>query len=164
MTSPRHVTEQAHLKLDQTIVRDGACVAASGDSSKSNPYLLPENMPGITGEPFGQWARKHDDWMNGFEDERRRIGDPSGPKIGMPAAVLCALVTRRFRRVPAICLELDNDPRASLCVQRPARHERDAQGRNWDIAEFRCGAAEVQRHAPTFRSIVDHLRDQYDLS
>lgn len=44
-------------------------------------------------------------------------------------------------------------------VGYPMAHERDVRGRSWNIKELRGGDAQAR----TFRTIVDSLRDAFDL-
>ncbi|HET9646024.1 MAG TPA: CrpP-related protein [Burkholderiaceae bacterium] len=52
---------------ESRLEREGALAAAAGLSWQANPYLKRESMPAATGEPFAEWARKHDAWLRGYE-------------------------------------------------------------------------------------------------
>jgi hypothetical protein len=143
---------------------DGARAAASGRGVRSNPYLLPENMPATTGEPLDEWSRKNDAWHEGFVAASRTLPlTPSASKEQIPAAVVTTMVTRRLRWVPAVRDELERHHGTVLRVRPPRAHDRDSEGRNWDIDDFECGAVHAAHCAQQFRAIVDRLRDEFDL-
>ena len=144
--------------------REGARAAAAGRGIQSNPYLRPDSMSAATGEPLQEWARKNDAWHDGFVDASRTApGTPSARKEPMPAAVLASMVNRRLRWVPEIRGELECHQGVTLRVKRPDAHDRDLQGRNWDINSFECGAVHATDCPQPFRAIVDRLRDEFDL-
>jgi hypothetical protein len=77
---------------------------------------------------------------------------------------LASLVERQLRMVPMLHAAIAADPAFDLRVGRPAPHERDSHGRNWDIVAFQTGFLHWPQGHPEFRVIVDELRDAYDLA
>lgn len=145
---------------ESDLERRGAAAAAAGHPWHSNPFLRPENMPAATGETLREWSRKHDAWQRGFEGA---VAMAMVDKDTLPAEVLSALVQRRLAWIPAVREELARNRFSELRVEAPRAHERDTQGRNWNIESFECGSLDPGSCAVEFRAAVDRVRDDYDL-
>lgn len=143
--------------------REGERAATTGRSWHSNPYLRKENMPGATGESLREWSRKHDAWQRGFEGSTPQ---PCGgvAKEELAADLLADLLQRRIREMASVRLELQRNRWSNVRVGPPRRCERDAEGRNWDVHSFECGALDESACPAEFRALVDELRDRYDLA
>lgn len=76
-----------------------------------------------------------------------------------PGEQLRAMVQVRLIAQPEVQRRIAESPRNAPVVGPAKRHERDDKGRSWDIEEL-SGGAGLER---TFRTIVDSLRDAYDL-
>lgn len=76
-----------------------------------------------------------------------------------PAQQLRAMVQVRINAQPEVQRRAGADSRALPVVGPAFGHERDARGRNWDIASLDRGEG-LER---TFRAIVDGLRESFDL-
>lgn len=81
-------------------------------------------------------------------------------KPARPGHQLRAMVQVRLIAQPEVQRRISADPRSAPECGHPTHHDRDAQGRNWDINELQGGAG-IER---TFRAIVDSLRDAFDLA
>lgn len=77
-----------------------------------------------------------------------------------PGHQLRAMVQVRLIAQPEVQRRITANVRSAPECGQPSPHERDAQGRNWNIEELEGGAG-LER---TFRAIVDSLRDAYDLA
>jgi hypothetical protein len=119
-------------------------------------------MPVATGETLREWSRKHDAWQHGFEGSTYQ---PSGgaAKEELVADMLMNVLQQRVRRMSCVQLEIERHPSCIVRVSPPQRCERDAHGRNWDLASFQCGSLDESACRSDFRAIVDELRDRYDL-
>jgi hypothetical protein len=81
-------------------------------------------------------------------------------KPARPAVQLRAMVQVRLNAQPEVQRRVATDPHSVPVVGQVVGHERDALGRNWNIAQVeQCEGLER-----TFRSIVDGLRDSLDLT
>jgi len=156
-------TDDSGPTEDAQLVREGERAAAAGLAWHSNPYLRKENMPAATGETLHEWSRKHDAWQRGFEGSAPQ---PSGgfAKEELPADMLVEMLERRIRSIPGVRLELQRNRWCILRVSAPQRCDRDADGRNWDVSSFECGTLDEWACRADFRSVVDELRDRYDLT
>lgn len=86
------------------------------------------------------------------------------PKQALSADLLATLVERRLRWLPPVRAALARD---RLCSPRPGlarRHARDAAGRNWDLRGFACGSIDETACPADFRTVVDRLRDEFDIA
>ncbi|WKB55430.1 CrpP-related protein [Eleftheria terrae] len=146
---------------ESNLERDGARAAQADHSWRANPFLQRENMPGATGETLREWSRKHDAWQRGYEGHD--ADSPSTPKEALPSELLADVVEDRLRTVPRIREALQQGF-ATLRVALPQPHARDAAGRNWDLEGFECGTLQADDCDAEFRSVVDALRDRYDLA
>lgn len=81
-------------------------------------------------------------------------------KPARPGHQLRAMVQVRLIAQPEVQRRISVDPRSAPECGLPSHHERDAHGRNWNIEQLEGGAG-LER---TFRTIVDSLRDAYDLA
>lgn len=66
----------------------------------------------------------------------------------------------RLNALPEVARVMARDAKLGPKVGEPQPHERDATGRNWDVAELRYGVG----YMDSFRAIVNELRDTYDLA
>lgn len=89
---------------------------------------------------------------------------PGLAKQALNAELLATLVERRLHWLPAVRLALARDSRCSPRPGRPCRHERDAAGRNWDLPGFACGPIDERACPEAFRTVVDRLRDEFDIA
>jgi hypothetical protein len=78
--------------------------------------------------------------------------------------VLLGAIEQQLRLVPLLKVALDQDALFELTIAAPSPHERDHQGRNWDIAGFRSGFLHWPQCHEDFRRIVDKMRARYDLA
>jgi hypothetical protein len=76
-----------------------------------------------------------------------------------PAIRLQAMVQVRLNAQPEVQKRIAVDPRTAPVAGPVVGHERDAQGRNWDIINLQRGEG-LER---TFRAIVDGMRESVDL-
>lgn len=149
---------------ESALEREGALAAAQGQSWRSNPFLQKHNMPQASGESLGDWSHRHDAWQRGFEGyfqlgpefARRR-------KDMLSAEVLKTLVERRLQCLPAMRSFMAKHPRFVLRLPLPTRHDRDQQGRDWDLEDFERSMVGTAQIDAELRSIVDRLRRQYDI-
>ena len=92
---------------------------------------------------------------------------PRGPravtKQSLGAELLATLVQRRLQWLPAVRAALARDARCSPRPGLPRRHDRDAAGRNWDLRGFTCGPIDETACPADFRTVVDRLRDEFDI-
>lgn len=143
---------------------EGARAASQGQSWRTNPWLHAQNMPQATGESLGDWSRRHDAWQRGFEGyfqlgpefARRR-------KDKLSAEELKTLVERRLQWLPAMRSFVAKHPRFVLRLPFPTKHERDHQGRDWNLEDFERSMVGTAQIDAELRSIVDRLRRQYDI-
>jgi hypothetical protein len=92
-------------------------------------------------------------------------GGPRGaPKQALGADLLATLVERRLNWLPAVRAALARDARCLPRPGLPCRHERDAAGRNWDLRGFDCGPIDETACPEVFRTVVDRLRDEFDIA
>lgn len=77
-----------------------------------------------------------------------------------PAEQLRAMAQVRLIAQPEVQRRIAESPRGAPVVGPAKRHDRDDKGRSWDIDHLDGGAG-LER---TFRTIVDSLRDAYDLA
>lgn len=150
---------------ESALEREGAQAATRGASWHSNPFLLRPNMPQATGESLADWSARHDAWQRGFEghfqlgpDVARRRKDP------MTAALLMTLVQRRLHWLPSARAHTAAHPQTVLRLPVPTAHERDHAGRNWDMEHLEGGSRHDVQLEVEFRSVVERLRDQYDIA
>jgi len=91
-------------------------------------------------------------------------GPRGAPKPALSADLLATLVERRLYWLPAVRATLARDSRCSPRPGPPRRHERDAAGRNWDLRGFACGPIDETDCPADFRTVVDRLRDEFDIA
>lgn len=111
--------------------------------------------------------------IEGREGVERRTADGAAwiargqravAKQALGADLIATLVKRRLHWLPAVRAARARD---SLCLPRPGlprRHERDAAGRNWDLSGFACGTIDETACPEDFRTVVDRLRDEFDIA
>ena len=80
-------------------------------------------------------------------------------KEGRTAEQLRAMAQVRLNYQREVGQMLAADPDRGPKVGEVQPHERDAAGRNWDVSELRFGVG----YMDTFRTIVNELREKYDL-
>ena len=85
-------------------------------------------------------------------------------KQALSAELLATLVERRLRWLPAVRTALALDACCSPRAGLPRHHERDAAGRNWDLPGFACGTIDETTCRDAFRTVVDRLRDEFDIA
>jgi len=88
----------------------------------------------------------------------------AAPKQALGADLLATLVERRLQWLPAVRATVARDARCTPRPGLPRRHERDAAGRNWDLRGFDCGPIDETACAAAFRTVVDRLRDEFDIA
>lgn len=88
----------------------------------------------------------------------------AAPKQALGAHLLATLVERRLQWLPAVRATLARDARCAPRPGLPRRHERDAAGRNWDLRGFACGPIDETDCPADFRTVVDRLRDEFDIA
>jgi hypothetical protein len=77
--------------------------------------------------------------------------------------VLKTLVERRLQGLPAMRTFMGRHPRFALRLPLPTKHNRDQQGRDWnldDVERSMVGPAQIDTE---FRSIVERLRRQFEI-
>ena len=148
----------ARSRRESDLEHEGALAAAAGRPWYANPFLIPALQPGATPGSWRAWADQRDAWQRGFEAR-----SAAGGKRALEGALLATLVDRRLRWVPAVREQLARDPWSVLRLSAPQRQERDLLGRNWDLAAFECGPVDETACEATFRTVVDRLRDEFDL-
>lgn len=91
---------------------------------------------------------------------------PAGakPKESLQSQRLAMLAECRLRAVPLLLAAIEQDPSFTLRIGRPRPHGRDSHGRNWNIDAFQTGFLHWPQGHSEFRTIVDGLRDEYDLA
>jgi hypothetical protein len=149
---------------ESVLEREGARAAAQGRSWRTNPLLHAQNMPQATGEPLSAWSRRHDAWQRGFEGyfqlapefELRR-------KDKLHADLLQTLIERRLQWRPAVQVFMARHPRLVLRLPLPIGHERDQEGRNWNLEDSQRSMTGPAQIDTELHAIVERLRRQYDL-
>jgi len=85
-------------------------------------------------------------------------------KEALTPEVLTLMVQRRLCWVPALKAAIEQDAGFAIRVGPLRAHERDHQGRNWNIESFATGFVHWPQCYDEFRMIVDRLRGEYDVS
>jgi hypothetical protein len=149
---------------ESLLEREGAHAAAQGQSWRANPFLLQQNMPQATGESLGDWSRRHDAWQRGFEGFFQLGPELArGRKDKLTADVLKTLVERRLQWLPAMRSYMTQHPRLRLRLPLRRRHERDLEGRDWDLEDFEHSMTGTTPVDAQLRAIVERLRRPYDI-
>jgi hypothetical protein len=152
------------LFSESKLEREGARAAAQGQSWRTNPWLHAQNMPQATGESLSAWSRRHDAWQRGFEGYfQLRPEFAHRRKDKLSAEVLKTLVERRLQWLPAMRSFMAGHPRFVLRLPLPTRHDRDQQGRDWDLEDFERSMVGTAQIDAELLSIVDRLRRQYNI-
>jgi hypothetical protein len=152
------------LFSESKLEHDGARAAAHGQSWRTNPFLQTQNMPQATGDSLCAWSCRHDAWQRGFESYFQL-----GPEFArrhkekLSADLLRTLVERRLQWLPSMRAYMARHPWALLRLPSPTRHERDLEGRNWDLGAAGYGMTGSSQIDSELRTLVDRLRGQYDL-
>ena len=89
---------------------------------------------------------------------------PANAKESLQPQHLVMLAEGRLRAVPLLHAAIEQDASFTLRVSRPRPHGRDSHGRNWNIDAFQTGFLHWPQGHGDFRTIVDGLRDEYDLA
>jgi hypothetical protein len=89
---------------------------------------------------------------------------PQMKKASLASQALLGEIEQQLRLVPLLKLVLEQDASFELTIAAPSLHERDHQGRNWDVAGFRTGFLHWPQCHEEFRHIVDAMRARYDLA
>lgn len=85
-------------------------------------------------------------------------------KACLVSQALRSEIEQQLRLVPLLKVALEQDGLFELTITNPSFHERDHQGRNWDVAGFRSGFRHWPQCHGDFRRIVDGMRARYDLA
>jgi hypothetical protein len=105
------------------------------------------------------WSRQHGAWQDATDARR-----PAPGKEPLPAAVVIAIAKHHVHLSLALRGALEHDPGLHRRIDALRPHPRDAQGRNWNIADPAGGAAPPAGHEHALRGVVDALRDRFDLA